>query len=153
LDDAAQAPHVDRIPLRRFGVVPAILEGDRIDQPRRPHQLQQIVAMVGAPRTPKKWAGGPRPAAAASSATNDWTAKACGTLDTDRNQPIRVCATASGFSMRRLGMSYGMLIRPMPCSNGASCLGSGPNSETMLGATLRCSQATGLPRASSPACR
>src|SRR5256884_6412539 len=43
----------------------------------------------------------PRPAAAASSATKDWTAKAWGMFDTERNQPMRVWAVASGFSMRR----------------------------------------------------
>jgi hypothetical protein len=36
--------------------------------------------------------------ACASSPTIDWTAKARGMFETERNQPILVCAAASGFS-------------------------------------------------------
>ena len=96
---------------------------------------------------------GSRPAAAASSATNDWTANACGMFETDRNQPIRVWAVDSGFSMRTLGMANGTLMTPIPSSKGASFFAAGLNVEMMVGATLRCSQATGLPRASTPASR
>src|SRR5947208_2379572 len=56
---------------------------------------------------------GSRPAAAASSATKDWTAKAWGMFDTERNQPMRVWAVASGFSMRTLGIMKGMLMAVM----------------------------------------
>jgi len=86
-------------------------QGSRLDQPSRSDQLQQIVG--GGRGRPHRQLGHER---------LHRQTRAC-TLETDRNQPIRVCATASGFSMRRLGMSYAMLIRPMPCSNGASCLG------------------------------
>ena len=41
-------------------------------------------------------------------------------FDTERNQPIRVCATASGFSMRILGIANGTLMTPMPSSQFAS---------------------------------
>ena len=74
-------------------------------------------------------------------------------FETDRNQPIRVWAVASGFSMRTFGIANGTLMTPMPSSNGASCFAAGSNVETMVGATLRCSQATGLPCASTPASR
>ena len=67
-------------------------------------------------------------------------------LDTERNQPMRVCAAASGFSTRMFGMAKGVLTRPMPSSKGIACFGSGAKIEPMVGAALRCSQATGLPR-------
>jgi hypothetical protein len=41
-------------------------------------------------------------------------------LDTARNQPMRVCAAASGFSMRTLGIANGTLITPMPSSSACS---------------------------------
>ena len=66
-------------------------------------------------------------------------------FDTERNQPMRACATASGFSARKFGIANGVLTRPMPSSNGSSCFGSGAKIEPMVGAALRCSQATGLP--------
>src|SRR6267378_4214224 len=78
------------------------------------------------PITSRRKSFGSRPAAAASSATNDWIAKACGMFETDRYQPMRVCASASGFSMRRFGIRNGTLTRPMPSSGGCSCFGSGP---------------------------
>src|SRR2546426_8803906 len=96
---------------------------------------------------------GSRPAAAASSATKDWTAKAWGMFDTERNQPMRVWAVASGFSMRTLGIMKGMLMAVMPSSNGASFFASGLNVDMIDGATVRCSHATGFPPASSPASR
>ncbi len=55
-------------------------------------------------------------------------------LFTERNQPMRVCAVASGFSMRTFGMANGRSISPMPSSNAASCFGSGAKIETMVGA-------------------
>src|SRR2546425_2048829 len=83
---------------------------------------------------------GSRPAAAASSATKDWTAKAWGMFDTERNQPMRVWAVASGFSMRTLGIMKGMLMAVMPSSNGASFFASGLNVDMIDGATVRCSR-------------
>jgi hypothetical protein len=74
-------------------------------------------------------------------------------FDTERNQPMRVCASASGFSMRTLGIAKGTLITPMPSSSGASFLAPATKVERRVGATLRCIQATGLPCASSPASR
>ena len=64
---------------------------------------------------------------------------------------MRVCAAASGFSIRRLAIAKGVLTRPMPSSIGNSCFGSGAKIDAMVGAALRCSHATGLPPASSPA--
>ena len=60
--------------------------------------------------------------AAAISPTIDCTAKACGMFETERNQPMRVNAAASGFSQETLAISNGMSTRPMPISNGAWCL-------------------------------
>ncbi len=74
-------------------------------------------------------------------------------FDTARYQPMRVCAAASGFSTRMLGTANGTLASPMPSSIGDSVFGSGMNSAISVGPTLRCSQATGLPLASSPASR
>ena len=74
-------------------------------------------------------------------------------FDTARYQPMRVCAAASGFSTRMLGTAKGTLASPMPSSIGDSVFGSGMNSAISVGPTLRCSQATGLPLASSPASR
>ena len=74
-------------------------------------------------------------------------------FDTERNQPMRVCAIASGFSMRMLGMAKGTLITPMPSSQLASDLAPASNVDTIVGATLRCSHATGMPLASTPASR
>ena len=76
---------------------------------------------------------------------NDWTANACGMFETDRNHPIRVWAIASGFSMRTLGIANGTLMTPMPSSRSASFLAPATNVEKMVGATLRCIHATGLP--------
>ena len=103
--------------------------------------------------TSRRKSFGSRPAAAAISATNDCTAKAWGMFETDRNQPMRVCATASGFSMRMLGMANGTLMTPMASSRGASFLASGLKVEKIVGAAVRCSHATGLPCASTPASR
>src|SRR2546428_6157430 len=66
-------------------------------------------------------------------------------FETDRNQPIRVWAVAPGFSIRTLGMANGTLMTPMPSSKGASFFAAALKMETMVGATLRCSHATGLP--------
>lgn len=84
---------------------------------------------------------------------NDCTAKAWGMLDTGRNQPMRVCAVASGFSMRTLGIANGTLMTPMPSSSACSFFAPSTKVEKMVGATLRCIQATGLPCASTPASR
>ena len=74
-------------------------------------------------------------------------------FETDRNQPMRVCAVASGFSMRMLGIANGTLMTPMPSSRGASFFAPSTNVEMMVGATLRCIQATVLPCGSRPASR
>jgi hypothetical protein len=58
-------------------------------------------------------------------------------FDTERNRPIRVWASASPFSQRRLGMSNGTLTNPMPRSKGASRVWSGLNIDRIVGATLR----------------
>ena len=55
-----------------------------------------------------------RPSSFASSAANDCTANARGTLETERNHPIRVCAIALPFSHRMLAISNGMSTKPMP---------------------------------------
>ena len=107
--------------------------------------------MRGGPISSSSISFGSRPVALASSATKDCTAKPCGMLDTERNQPMRVWASASPFSQRRLGMSNGTSTNPMPSSNGASCVWSGLKIDRMVGATLRCRQATTFPFASSPA--
>jgi len=80
-------------------------------------------------------------------------AKAWGMFDTDRNQPIRVWAVASGFSMRTLRIAKGTLITPMPSSKPASFFAAALKVEMMVGATVRCSQATGLPLPSTAASR
>ena len=80
-------------------------------------------------------------------------ANACGIFETERYQPILVCASASPFSILIFLISNGMSTRPIPCSSGASCLGSGTKSDKMVGATLLCRQATTLPSLSSPASR
>ena len=75
-------------------------------------------------------------------------------FDTERNQPMRVCASASGFSMRMLGIANGTLIdAPCPARTAPRASAPATKCETMVGATLRCSHATGLPCASSPASR
>ncbi len=74
-------------------------------------------------------------------------------LETDRNHPIRVCASASGFSTLMLGMAKGISTAPIASSNAPSCLAFGANSDPMVGATVRCSQAIGLPEPSRPASR
>ena len=66
----------------------------------------------------------------ASSATKDWIAKACGMFDTERNQPIRVIAAASPFSIWMLATSNGTSTSPMPSSRSHRCFGSGPKSES-----------------------
>ena len=81
----------------------------------------------------------------------DCTAKARGIFETARNQPMRVCAAASGFSHCILAISNGISISPMPSSNGASCTALAANVEAMVGATLRCRQAITLPLLSRPA--
>jgi hypothetical protein len=53
--------------------------------------------------------------------------------------------------MRTFGTANGAFTKPMPNSNGNSCLGSGAKMEPIVGAALRCNQATGVPRSSSPA--
>ena len=89
--------------------------------------------------------------ACASSPTMDCTAKACGIFDTERNQPMRVCAAASGFSHWMFAISNGMSTSPMPSSKGAWCTVPAANVDAMLGATLRCRQAITLPFLSRPA--
>ena len=86
----------------------------------------------------------------AISATIDWTAKPCGMFETERNQPMRVCASASPFSQRRLGISNGLSTKPMPSSIGTSCLASAVKVDRIVGATLRCRHATTLPLLSKP---
>src|SRR5260370_12270050 len=71
-------------------------------------------------------------------------------FETERNQPMRVCAVASGFSMRMFGIANGTLMTPMPSSRAASFFAPSTKVEKMVGATLRCIQATGLPCPSSP---
>jgi hypothetical protein len=68
-------------------VIPRILERAWIDASRRTDEVQQKVTVI---------------ASRSSRQLGDelCTAKACGTFDTERNQPMRVCATAAGFSMR-----------------------------------------------------
>ncbi len=72
-------------------------------------------------------------------------------LETERNQPMRVWASHWPFSQRRLGMSNGLSISPMPSSNGASWSAPALKVEKIVGATLRCRHATTLPFASTPA--
>src|SRR5215471_18300525 len=72
-------------------------------------------------------------------------------LETERNQPMRVCASASGFSKRALASWKGVFTKPSPSSIGISFLTPALNVEPIDGATLRCSQATGFPLASRPA--
>ena len=74
-------------------------------------------------------------------------------FETERNQPIRVWAVASGFSIRTLGIVNGTLITPIPSSQFASCLASGSKVDMIVGATFRWSHATGRPCASTPASR
>src|SRR5215472_3666197 len=50
-------------------------------------------------------------------------------------------------------MANGTLMTPMPSSKGASWFAAALNVEMMVGATERCSQATGAPRPSTPASR
>src|SRR2546430_17421031 len=63
LDDTPQAAGVHGVPLRGFAVVPGVAQGLRAHLAGRTDHLQQKVL-------------GSRPAAAARSATNDWTANA-----------------------------------------------------------------------------
>ena len=107
----------------------------------------------GGPITCNRKSFGSRSAAAASSATNDCTANACGMFETDRNQPMRVWAIASGFSMRMLGIANGTLMTPMASSSGASLLASALNVEKIVGAAVRCIHPTGKPDASTAASR
>ena len=74
-------------------------------------------------------------------------------FETERNQPMRVWAVASGFSMRTFGIANGTLITPIPSSQFASCVALASKVDMIVGATLRWSQATGRPRASTPASR
>ena len=67
-------------------------------------------------------------------------------FDTERNQPMRVCASASPFSQRRLGISNGTSTRtPCRARPAARAFGSGTKIDRMVGATLRCRHATTLP--------
>src|SRR5262250_1550591 len=91
----------------------------------------------GSPMTSSRKSFGSRPAAAASSATNDWIANAWGMFETDRNQPIRVWAIASGFSMRTLGIAKGTLMTPIPSSSAASFLALTSNVEQIVVARPR----------------
>jgi tetratricopeptide (TPR) repeat protein len=81
-------------------------------------ELKPSLVIVKWKRVPSHTIGSPL---LSSSATKLWTAKACGMLETERSQPILVCAVASGFSTLRLGMAKGVSTAPMPSSNGASC--------------------------------
>ncbi len=67
----------------------------------------------------------------------DCIANACGMLFTERNQPIRVFATASPVSSRRLGTLNGVSIRPRPSSRALSRFGSGMKLDMSDGETLR----------------
>ena len=58
-------------------------------------------------------------------------------FDTERNQPIRVCAIALPFSQRTFGISNGMSAKPMPYSIGSWSPSSGLKVERNEGATLR----------------
>ena len=72
-------------------------------------------------------------------------------FETDRNQPIRVCAIAWPFSHRMLAMSNGMSAKPMPYSIGNWYPVSSANVEMIDGATLRYSHPVTLPSPSSAA--
>ena len=50
--------------------------------------VEAISKMRGGPKSSSSMSLGSRPAALASSPTNDCTANACGMFDTERNQPI-----------------------------------------------------------------
>ena len=84
--------------------------------------------MRGGPISSSSISLGSRPAAWASSATKDWTAKPCGMFDTERNQPMRVWASASPFSQRRLGMSNGTSTNPCRAHPAARASGRGQRS-------------------------
>jgi hypothetical protein len=74
-------------------------------------------------------------------------------FETERNQPMRTCASADGFSRRILGTLKGVLVSPMPSSNGSSFLAPAAKIDPMVGAAERWSQATGMPLSSRPASR
>jgi hypothetical protein len=74
-------------------------------------------------------------------------------FETERNQPMRVWAVASGFSMRTFGITKGMLMAVMPSSEGVWFLASAANVDRIVGATVRCSHVIGLPSASRAASR
>ncbi len=56
--------------------------------------------------------GDSRPDAAATSETKDWMAKARSIFETDLNQPMRVCASASGYSKRAFFNAKRILTQP-----------------------------------------
>ena len=90
--------------------------------------------------------------ACASSATIDCTAKARGMFDTERNQPMRVCAAASGFSHWMLAIWNGMIDKSHAEFEWRLHARSWrAKVETMVGATLRCRHAITLPLLSRPA--
>ncbi len=68
---------------------------------------------------------------------NDPIAHACGTFDTARTQPIRVCASALPLSQRMPGMSNGTSLSPVPCSSGRTLPSSGAKVDRIDGATER----------------
>ena len=65
-------------------------------------------------------------------------------LDTERNQPIRVCAMALPFSHRIFGISKGMSAKPIPYSMKNCSPLSSAKVERIDGATVLCSQPVGL---------
>ena len=68
--------------------------------------------MRGGPISSSRKSFGSRPAAAASSATNDWIAKACGMLLTPSGTSrCATCAGASPVSMRMFGTANGVSTR------------------------------------------
>ena len=79
-------------------------------------------------------------------------AKAARRLDAEYYVPHLAHATMEPPAAT-VRIANGTLMTPMPSSNGASFFAAALKVEMMVGATLRCSQATGLPWASTPASR
>ena len=82
---------------------------------------------------------------------NELIANACGTLLTERYQPMRECAGALHASTRTFGISYGMSSTPSASSPSEWNSCPGANTELIGGDAIRCRHATSLPFASSPA--
>jgi hypothetical protein len=72
-------------------------------------------------------------------------------LETERNQPMRVCAGAGQASQRRLGASKGTVVLPRASSPSVGRSTSAWNVAEMLGNADRCSQPVSRPEDSSAA--